>query len=224
MTLTAFVGQTRSKALICQLQGLGIGECTQPTEWPPRRTPWFLDNGAFRAWKHQRPFPEERFTRCLTALVDGSGSLPEFVIAPDIVGGGLDSLRLSMRWLSALIPVAPVYVAVQDGMPITILDTFPREVEGVFVGGTLPWKLATGEHWVRAAHQSERRCHIGRVGTARRVRWAKRIQADSIDSCLPLWSRQNLSRFLSALEPRQVEMFGPANRGSRPMDRKGTVT
>jgi hypothetical protein len=45
----------------------------------------------------------------------------------------------------------------------------------------------------------------------RRVRWAQRIGADSIDSALPLWSDANLDRFLGALEPtKQHELFAEA--------------
>jgi hypothetical protein len=81
---------------------------------------------------------------------------------------------------------------------------------GLFVGGTLAWKIKTAARWIRWAHAQARplRCHIGRVGTPDRVRWARRIGADSIDSALPLWSSENLSRFLRALEPEpQRELF-----------------
>jgi hypothetical protein len=44
-----YVGQTRSKRLIHQLEQLGFGECTLRGRLPPRRTRfgWFYDNGAF---------------------------------------------------------------------------------------------------------------------------------------------------------------------------------
>jgi len=71
---------------------------------------------------------------------------------------------------------------------------------GVFVGGTLEWKLDTGAAWVQFAHKQGLPCHVGRVGTAKRVRWAIDIGADSIDSCLPLWSSENLGQFLGALD------------------------
>jgi hypothetical protein len=44
------------------------------------------------------------------------------------------------------------------------------------------------------------RWHIGRVGTADRVRWARDVSADSIDSSLPLRHREHLTRFLAALD------------------------
>ena len=69
------------------------------------------------------------------------------------------------------------------------------------MGGTLEWKLRTGAMWAREAHARGLRCHVGRVGSEDRIRWALRIEADSIDSALPLFSEENLERFLSALEP-----------------------
>lgn len=79
--------------------------------------------------------------------------------------------------------------------------------DGIFVGGTLPWKIRTGAQWVELGHELGVKCHIGRVGTAKRVRWAMRIGADSIDSSLPLWSKENLGVFINALEGRQSD-FG----------------
>ena len=60
--------------------------------------------------------------------------------------------------------------------------------------------------WVKVAHELGVKCHIGRVGTARRVRWAARIGADSIDSALPLWSKENLAVFIDALGNKQTEL------------------
>jgi hypothetical protein len=82
-----------------------------------------------------------------------------------------------------------------------------RAFDGIFVGGTLGWKLRTGDAWVRFAHARGLPVHVGRVGTARRVGWARRIGADSIDSCLPLWSRENLEAFAAAVDSRQTEMW-----------------
>lgn len=85
-------------------------------------------------------------------------------------------------------------------MDWTVIDrALELGFSGIFVGGSLPWKLETGAQWVREAHARHLPCHIGRVGTAKRVRWAKASGADSIDSCLPLWSEENLIAFLRAL-------------------------
>lgn len=145
-------------------------------------------------------------------VVSALPSAPDFLVLPDIVGGGLASLELSLSWLPRLSGVAPPYLAVQDGMPEEAVSRSCAGITGIFVGGTLQWKLRTAAAWVALAHRLEMRCHIGRVGTVDRLRWARRIGADSIDSSLPLWSRENMDRFLLGLsESPQVEFaFAPS--------------
>jgi len=203
----AYVGQTRSRKLIAQLTERGHGEMTQPWEYPPRRTPWALDNGAFADWKNRRPFNAGRFVRvALTAA--SSDSRPDFLVVPDIVAGGLDSLRLSLAWADVLEPLGlPLALVVQDGMQPGDIAPHLGRFSHVFVGGSLKWKIATGAQWVRHAHVHGLRCHLGRVGTRRRVMWAKRIGADSIDSCLPLWSADNLATFELGLNHPQLDLF-----------------
>jgi hypothetical protein len=126
---------------------------------------------------------------------------PEFIVLPDIVGGGLASLEASRHWIPYVRGLAPLYLAVQDGMQAADLEPIWDKINGLFVGGTLRWKVRTGESWVQLARLHGKPCHIGRCGSVRRVRWAMRIGATSIDSALPLWSEENLDRFLRALEP-----------------------
>ncbi len=203
----AYVGQTRSVKLIRRLLQHGIGECTNRGEYPPCRVPWFLDNGAFADWKAERPWDREAWLRDVSRA-RGHATPPDFAVAPDVVAGGVPSLQHSVNHLGELEGV-PAYLAVQDGMSeadvAAVLDPFA----GVFVGGTLEWKLATGAAWVEFAHRHNRPCHIGRVGTPARVRWAIEIGADSIDSCLPLWSLDQLEAFLRVLDhaPKQRRLF-----------------
>ena len=203
--MRVYVGQTRSRKLITELITLGFGECCQPREFPPRRTPWFLDNAAFSAWRAGKEFEDERFIVAMERASD-SEVLPDFVVCPDRVAHP-ESLAFSRSWLDICkgTVTSPVFLAVQDGMEIT-----PETVsgfDGIFVGGTLEWKVATGLEWRRLAHSLSMICHVGRVGTAKRVRWALRIGADSIDSCLPLWSQGNLRTFVNALDPVQQSLF-----------------
>jgi hypothetical protein len=190
--MRVYVGQTRAKALIEELARKGIGECTARGELPPRRTPWFYDNGAFGDWKAGRPFDRQGFERDLAE----TNLRPDFIVVPDIVAGGAASLTESLSWLALLKGLAPRYLAIQDGMThgdvARALDSF----EGAFVGGTLPWKMATGREWCDLAHELGKPCHIGRVGNLRRLAWAYECGADSVDSSFPLWSRQRLGSFL----------------------------
>ncbi len=200
MSLRVFVGQTRGKEWIRLMESHGFGEMVCRGELPPRRLPFAFDNGAFKDWTAGKPFDVERYEKDLQALWR-LNQTPEFLMPPDIVAGGLKSLEFSLSWVDRLKKHGPLYLVVQDGMRPSDVGPVLRPFAGIFVGGTLEWKVATGEDWVRFAHATGLRCHIGRVGTENRVRWAKRIGADSIDSCLPLWSQDNLRRFLRGLRP-----------------------
>jgi hypothetical protein len=85
---------------------------------------------------------------------------------------------------------------------MTVADVVPclSRYDGIFIGGSLRWKLATGATWAELARRYGLGCHIGRVGTAARVHWARSIGATSVDSALPLRARQHLDAFLAALD------------------------
>jgi len=195
----AYVGQTRSRELIEYLAQRGIGECVVRGELPARRTPFFHDNGAFRDAAKGRPFDVGRWVRDMRWMLY-RGVTPDFVVVPDIVAGGAASLAFSAFWRDVVPDEFPAFLAVQDGM--TVADVAPHlaAYRGIFVGGTLDWKLATSATWIRVAHERGLRCHIGRVGTASRVRWARGLGADSIDSCLPLRHGEHLAAFVAALD------------------------
>ena len=216
--MRAYVGQTRSASLLRALEGWGIGECTVRGELPARRTPFFHDNGAYRDWEAAgRPVGDAAVahaamtfncTRWLRDMrwMSYRNIVPDFVVVPDIVTGGVESLAFSAGWRDFVPAEMPAYLAVQNGMGHGDVAAHLDEMAaadwpyaGLFVGGDLDWKLATGEAWVDFAHERGLRCHIGRVGTASRVAWARAIGADSIDSCLPLIHRSHLSAFVAAL-------------------------
>jgi hypothetical protein len=115
MTFRVYVGQTRSAALIRELGAHGFGECTQPREYPPRRAPYFQDNGAFAAWRAGAPFDAPRFALAVADAV-ASGRRPDFTVAPDLVAAGAASLALSLSWVPRLRSAGPLALVVQDGM------------------------------------------------------------------------------------------------------------
>lgn len=204
----AYIGQTRSRSLIARLSDLGFGEMCQPNEYPPRRRPYILDNAAFKAWRAGRPLDAEAFRVALDAC---KADPPTFIVVPDQVAGGVESLQLSLSWVEACRAAGPAYLVVQDRMHVRQVSRVLHRFDGIFVGGTLGWKLRNAEAWVRLAHAHGKPCHVGRVGTPKRVRWAQRIGADSIDSCLPLWSEGQLQRFLGALRAAaQADLFTEA--------------
>ena len=138
---------------------------------------------------------------------DSDISAPDFLVVPDLVAGGMDSLEFSLSWVKELQGVAPLYLAVQDGMGAYSVAPHIAQFDGVFIGGTLKWKMRTGEEWVAFAHHYGKPCHIGRVGTAKRALWAMEIAADSIDSCVPLWSFDNLRVFKAAIDCGQLVLW-----------------
>lgn len=75
--------------------------------------------------------------------------------------------------------------------------------------GRLPWKLASGWWWTRLAHAMGKPCHIGRISGRERVRLVKSWGADSIDSCVPLWSADNRLQVLRGLADPPMDFDPP---------------
>ena len=129
-------------------------------------------------------FDKTKFLKTIYEKLPKSEMSPDFIVVPDKVGAGIESLRFSLAWHSRLKYMKEYnwYLAVQNGMVIDDVEKIIADFDGIFVGGTVKWKVKTGEYWVKLAHKYNKPCHIGRVGTFKRVLWAKRIKADSIDS------------------------------------------
>lgn len=215
--MIAYTGAGASASVRARCARAGIRTLLCPRDFPAvpttgrvaRRLPhgaYAVDNGVFELHRRGERLEGaararwELITYGLVAAVEGGSPAPDWCVLPDVVANGRASLRVSLAalddWCDAPWPWALV---VQDGMtPATLPWDAPWRV--LFVGGSLPWKLRTGASWVRAAHEHGRRAHIGRVGTVDRVRWAAAAGADSVDSCLPLWSVDKLDGFASALE------------------------
>jgi hypothetical protein len=171
---------------------LGFGEMTCRPALMPKRLPFALDNGAYGDWVHQRSFDEGAFLEHVE-LVLLSGFRPDFIVIPDIVAAGMESLRFSLDWLPRLKPIVgsiPLYFDVRPHL---------LSVQGLFVGGTDLWKKATVATWVKLAHENGLLCHLGRAGTFGKVRLALEVGVDSIDSSLPLMSQQFFADFFAAL-------------------------
>jgi hypothetical protein len=162
---------------------------------------YFVDNGAFTCWKRGEPFSDYLFLETLEQTANYEVS-PSFVVVPD---------RVAEERLKREFPQFSYALAVQDGMEEEDVSEVISFFDYLFVGGTLKWKVKTGALWVKLAHKNSKKCHIGRVGTAKRVRWARSIGPDSIDSALPLFSNQKFEAFRRALqEPLLPELFKEA--------------
>ena len=70
--------------------------------------PYAIDNGAWSAHLHKKPFD----TGAFSAILDELGSGADWVVAPDIVEGGMASLHLSESWLPRR--VKPTHLEAQN--------------------------------------------------------------------------------------------------------------
>lgn len=136
-----------------------------------------LDNGAWAAYLGGRDLDTDAYQQALEKV----GAAADWVVAPDIVAGGMRSLDLTATWLPRLACLRLVLIAVQDGMTPADVRPFVGSGVGVFLGGSTAWKLATMQRWGDWADTLGVYFHIGRVNTARRIRMAHRAGADSID-------------------------------------------
>lgn len=150
-----------------------------------------LDNGAWTAYQRQEPFDAKAFEGVVEALARGA----DFVVTPDIVLGGIESLRFSVGWLQRLADVPCMkLLAVQNGMqPSDLRPLLGREV-GIFVGGDDRWKESSLPMWGDLAHEVGCYLHVGRVNTARRMRLCSDAGVDSFDG-------SSASRFATTLGP-----------------------
>ena len=138
-----------------------------------------LDNGAWSAFKSCKPWDERAFAR----LVERLGGKADFVIAPDIVGGGIASLHLSEAWLPRLPGLR--LLAVQDGMAPADVQALLGEDVGLFLGGTTPWKIETMALWGDLASATGCWYHVARVNSSYRLWLAQTAGATSFDGSGP---------------------------------------
>ena len=156
--------------------------------------PYALDSGAWSAHLKKQPFDEESYWE----VVQRYGPEADWVVLPDIVAGGLPSLELSRRWLPRVEPLAPVLIAVQDGLSPSDLEPLVGERVGIFVGGGTEWKLQTLPQWGRLKQRTGCWLHVGRVNSAKRINQCRSAGVDSVDG-------SGLSRWFSPDRARGME-------------------
>jgi hypothetical protein len=141
-----------------------------------------LDNGAFKSWLNKTPWDKNAFYALLERSRDWKAA--DFVVLPDIIGGGLKSLRLSLEHLDRVKSYDyPVYLPIQEGIPVNRIHDICDDIDGVFLGGeTMQFKRKIGPKLSELSDELGLKFHIGKIGTIKNIEWAKEIGADSIDS------------------------------------------
>lgn len=182
-----YASQTHGKRNLKALRKNGFSLLVTPDTWergghrPPlwddgTPAPFALDNGAFGCFQRGEPFNWAKFN----ALVGALGDAAAWVVAPDIVAGGLESLRMSVKWREDW-DSCPVLLAVQDGMAPEDVAPFLDETTGVAVGGSTEFKIKTLPIWARLAARSNCYLHVLRVNTRRRLAACSLAGAHSVD-------------------------------------------
>ncbi|WP_137887604.1 hypothetical protein [Pseudomonas sp. 2FE] len=155
-----------------------------------------LDNGAWSAFQQGRSFDEAAFGVALDKL----GEHADWVVIPDIVAGGMESLDFSVKWLDRLqgFPQT-LLLAVQDGMQPDDVRELLNPSVGIFVGGSTAWKLKTMESWGVLARRRNCYLHVGRVNSARRIAMCAAACASSFDGTSATRFAQSLPNLDDAL-------------------------
>lgn len=168
---------------------------------------WGFDNGVFGDHMNGRQWDSTKWlARLELALAVGT---PYLAVAPDILGGGVESLMHSVNWLPRLPRLLPWYLAVQDGMTPGTVRPYLDGFAGIFLGGTNRFKT-TAPEWCAFAHRHGLRFHFARCSSPSRLHWCREMGADSADSTQPLWTEKMFSAFVRAYEnPQQTApLFG----------------
>lgn len=171
-----------------RMKQLGLGVMISASNrWKPgpeiKTFPCAFDNGAFRYWQRGFPFLRDLFWEMLRKTFDAGVSL-DFIVCPDIVTHGKESLAYSVQWADTELVTCHnrLALAVQDGMTTQMIDWAMNRFSHIFVGGTVEWKWETAKSWVQYAHDEGKKCHIARCGQLDMLRRAEDYGADSVDS------------------------------------------
>ena len=138
---------------------------------------WALDNGAWGCHLRGAPFDAAAFEQVLQRWGEGA----DWIVAPDIVAGGRDSLALSLAWVPRLLTLAPVLLAVQDGMQPEDIRPHLWSRVGIFVGGSTAWKWRTLPRWAALAQRMGAHLHVGRVNSAKAIKACASLGVTSCD-------------------------------------------
>lgn len=152
-----------------------------------------VDNGVFGG-----NYSDEKFTNLLEAIakVPGASYSALFVTAPDVfdratmTGDAKATIEKSRPWLKKIRDLGlPAAMVAQDGLQ-DIPEEIPwDEFDVLFIGGSDEFKLGryTDEDYrkwnamIDEAHRRGKPVHIGRVNSAKRMEFADRLKADSVD-------------------------------------------
>ena len=181
-----YTGQTTSTKLdkIKKL-GMGVMISSHPNTAPSKDlkdVPCALDNGAFTCYKKGYPFQEDVFLETIKKAYKLNLTL-DFIVCPDIVAGGKESLKFSLEWAKRLKTAPNLALVLQDGMEERDLDSYTlRFFTHLFIGGSVKWKWDNADKWAKFARDKGKKIHIGQCGKLQYLKKAKVLKVGSVDS------------------------------------------
>lgn len=143
---------------------------------------WCADNGCFG-----KGYPGDEKWLAWLAKHHYAVERCWFATAPDVVGGGADSLERSLPWLPRIREVGfPAALVAQDGFEDIKIPW--DEFDVLFIGGEKTdkpadeWKLSPAAREItREAKRRGKRVHMGRVSSKKRWDIAMSWGCDSVD-------------------------------------------
>lgn len=163
-----------------------IGSLVTPGGSPPASLslPWAIDCGAFH-WSARKYITllrrHEGRQNCL------------FCTLPDIPGNAKETHERSIQWIDQVKKLGyPIAWVIQDGQEKIKIPW--NDIDAVFLGATDEWRK---KHALRFAYQAawySKWIHIGRVGSYKKLKWARSIGANSIDSTWWSKNKRNFER------------------------------
>jgi hypothetical protein len=155
---------------------------------PIEGLPFVLDNGVWSCHQAAVEWSDEPLLRMIDRF-NHRDLKPAFVVAPDIIAAGDESLAFSLDWLRAKRSRCgdlPWLLAVQDGMQVERVREalLEHRLAGIFVGGSTEWKWSTVHAWSELALALGLRVHVGRVNGQRRAQLCSDIGVHSIDGSM----------------------------------------
>lgn len=200
---------TGTRDLIQKCNAHGIGLLMVDTWRNPDKWPFFaVDNGCFAAWHRGEPWNPAPFLNILSRC-KREGRRPDFIVIPDMpmTSRSLDFSRNWLPILKELYSDFPRYLAVQDGMMVSEIEPLIEregDIHGLFVGGSMGWKLDTMKDWIDLAHSHGIQCHVGRIGPTQRMLICELAGADSIDSTTWVQNRGGIERYVGGYKSQTV--------------------
>ena len=158
----------------------GLGHLYAPggQRGPYPHLPYALDNGAYGAFKNDRPFDWEAFDALIT-WAEAKDTQPLWIVVPDVVGSADETLAM---WCERAAPLRQrtgwnLALACQDGMTPESVASLEVAPDVLFIGGSTPWKWESLAGWC-AFHP---RVHVGRVNSPMRLAQCLDLGVESVD-------------------------------------------